>query len=102
MNAVWRSLILALAVSLALAAIALFVILRWLLPPATQQAPSSRYVIGDWQGQVAVFEGDQAFPRQVFDVYVSTLPAQEQQQVKKGIPVEDEAHLSVLLEDYTG
>jgi len=49
-----------------------------------------------------VFEGDQPFPRQVFDTYVSTLPPELQQQVRQGVAAETDAQLSVLLEDYTG
>ncbi len=103
MHTVWRSVILALAVAIAVAAVALFVIFRWLLPPTENRAaPLPRYTIGDWQGQVAVFEGDDHYPKQVLDVHTGTLPIAEQQQIQAGIPVEDEEQLWALIEDYSG
>jgi len=48
-----------------------------------------------------VFEGQAAYPMQVFDVYVSTLPEEERTKVQTGIPVADETQLYRLLEDYT-
>ena len=104
MSSTWRSVVLALAIALALAAIILFVLFRWVLPGEGPfngtQEPA--YVIGDWQGQVAVFEGRQAYPMQVFDVYVGTLPATQRQQVLDGVPVHDGEQLWQVLEDYTG
>ena len=102
MHTVWRTLVGALAVSLLLAAVVLFVVFRYVLPAGSGWQATPAYTIGEWQGQVAVFEGDQDFPRQVFDVYVSTLPEELQQQVRQGVPAADDAQLSVLLEDYTG
>ena len=40
-------------------------------------------------------------PDEVFDVYVSTLPPEEQQRISAGIEVADEVELARLLEDYT-
>ena len=104
MNSTWRYVILALAVALLLAAVTLFVIFQWILPGKmpfmTTEEP--QYVIGNWQGQVAVFEGKQRYPMQVFDVYLNTLPAEERQQVLDGIPVTDGKRLWQVLENYTG
>ena len=101
MSSVWRSLLWAVSVSLVLAAAILFVLFRYLLPADTVSKPS-RYTIGAWEGQVAVFEGDSSYPRQVFDVHVDTLPPRQRQEVLDGVPAEDDTSLSVLLEDYTG
>ena len=103
MRSVWRSVILALCISMAIAAVALFVIFRFLVPygEAKEKQYEPQFVIGSWEGQVAVFQGQQEYPMQVFDVYVSALPEEARRQVLDGIPVEDEAQLSVLLEDYT-
>ncbi len=102
MQTTWRSVALAIAVSLLLASVALFIIFRFFIPggaPAPTDQP--RYVIGNWEGQVAVFEGQAAYPMQVFDVYVSTLPEEERAKIQTGIPVADETQLYQLLEDYT-
>lgn len=101
MSAVWKTLLWALAVSLMLASVILFVLFRYVMPSDAVQRPS-RYTIGAWEGQVAVFEGDSPYPRQVFDVYVDTLPPQQRQEVLEGVPAEDDSSLSILLEDYTG
>lgn len=102
MHTVWRNLSWALAVSLLLAAVILWLVFRYVLPSGGGTPRTPAYTIGEWQGQVAVFEGDQHFPRQVFDVYVEALPPELQQQVRQGVPAETDAQLSVLLEDYTG
>lgn len=102
MQTVWRTLAWALAVSLLLAAVILWVVFRFVLPMDGDGERTPAYTIGEWEGQVAVFEGAQTFPRQVFDVYVETLPQEQQQQVRQGVPAENDAQLSVLLEDYTG
>lgn len=102
MHTVWRTLLWALAVSLLLAAVVLWLVFRFVLPADGGGTRTPAYTIGEWEGQVAVFEGDQSFPRQVFDVYVETLPAELQQQVRQGVPADSDAQLSVLLEDYTG
>ena len=102
MNSTWRSVILALAVALAAAAVILLVIFLWVLPAPFEEAQEPEYVIGDWQGQVAVFEGRQAYPMQVLDVYTGTLPAPQQRQVLAGVPVTDGETLWQVLEDYTG
>ncbi len=102
MHSVGRTLLWALAVSLLLAAVILFVLFRFFLPVGGAAKSTPRYTIGAWEGQVAVFEGDQEFPRQVFDVYVAALPEEQRRQVLEGVPAETDAQLSVLLEDYTG
>ena len=102
MNTAWKSVALAIAVSLLVAAAALFLIFRFLLPA---QEPSkeeeAQFVIGVWEEQVAVFEQGREYPVQVFDTRISTLPPEQQQQVRAGIPARDADRLSVLLEDYT-
>jgi len=102
MHTMWRTLLWALAISLLLAAVVLWLVFRFVLPADGRTGTAPAYTIGEWEGQVAVFEGEQTFPRQVFDVYVEALPPELQQQVRQGVPAENDAQLSVLLEDYTG
>lgn len=102
MRPVWRKVLWALAVSLLLAAAILWAVFTFVLPPSEGGRSNARYTIGVWEGQVAVFEGRHTFPRQVFDVHVDTLPEQQRREVLEGVPADDDAELSVLLEDYTG
>ena len=85
-----------------LAALILLVFFRYCLPSSGERLSAPPYTIGAWQGQVAVFEGDQSYPRQVFDVFVGALPEELRDQVLEGVPVQTEDELSVLLEDFTG
>ena len=100
MRTKWQNVLWAVSVALGLAALALLLLFLFVLPHEQAAAPS-RYVVGEWEGQVAVFEGEQDFPKQVFDSFVGALPPAQQEQVRAGIPVEDDAQLSLLLEDLT-
>lgn len=102
MGSMGKTLLWALVVSLLLSAVLLAVIFQFLLPANRETVPSARYTIGEWEGRLAVFEGANPQPRQIFEVYVDALPEELRQQVKAGVPARDDAQLSVLLEDYTG
>ena len=101
MQRAWRLTLWALTVSLTAAAIILFLLFRDVLPRDEGSGRPPAYTIKAWEGQVAVFEGDQPFPMQVFDSFVETLPEELRRQVLEGVPVEDATQLSLLLEDYT-
>ena len=87
-----------------LAAVVLFVLFRFVVtPPATADTtPDPLYTIGVWRGYVAVFEGEQSYPKQIYDMPVSGLPQELQQRVREGVPAYSDTELSLLLEDYTG
>lgn len=71
------------------------------LPRKTESGTPALYTLGVWEGQLAVFEGEAAFPQKLYDVPVSSLPPAEQEKLKKGISVDSAEALQVLLEDYT-
>lgn len=58
-------------------------------------------VLGEWNGKLALFVGGNPVPDEVFDVYLVSLPEEEQERLTAGIPVADETALARLLEDYT-
>ena len=93
-----------LSASFLLSAVVLFVLFRFVItPPAkADAAPKPAYTIGEWKGQVAVFEGEQNYPKQVYDTAVGGLPPELQQRLREGVLAYSDAELSVLLEDYTG
>ncbi len=67
----------------------------------TESGTPAAYTLGVWEGQLAVFEGDAAFPQKLYEVPVSSLPPAEQEKLKAGISVESIDALQLLLEDYT-
>lgn len=71
------------------------------VPRETEEGKAAAYTLGVWEGKLAVFESDAAFPQKLYDVPVSALPSAEQEKLKKGITVATLDQLQVLLEDYT-
>ena len=65
------------------------------------QRQQAAYTIGGWQGKLAVYVGGSNTPRDVYDIYISSFPPQEQEKLTAGIPVQNEEELNSLLEDYT-
>lgn len=71
------------------------------VPRTTDSGETAAYTLGVWEGQLAVFEGEAAFPMKLYEVSVASLPAPEQEKLRQGISVENARELQVLLEDYT-
>ncbi len=63
--------------------------------PATQQ------LLREWNGQIALFEGDFNKPAEVYEVTVAALPQEEQARLREGIVIESEEMLASLLDNYT-
>lgn len=70
-------------------------------PPTEKGRQTAAYTLGEWEGQLAVFEGEDTFPQKLYDVAVAALPRSEQERLKNGIAVANEEELQRLLEDYT-
>lgn len=68
---------------------------------AGSTAAAAAYTVREYQGKIAVFAQGGGTPQQVLDVYVASLPAAEQQRLRKGIAVKTHAELLALLENYT-
>ena len=67
--------------------------------PAGEQAV---FVVGEWDGRLAVFENGQDTPTQWYEeVWVSSFPEEEQRRLAAGIRVTTAAGLAAVLEDYT-
>ena len=67
----------------------------------TTQPPDAPYILGQWEGKLALFTPPDAYPRQIYDVYLSAFPPEEQRRLEAGIPAENEVELAALLEDFT-
>lgn len=64
-------------------------------------APAVGYVVGQWEGLLAVYAAGEQQPITVYDIYIGTFPQEEQVRLTAGIPAADEVTLARLLEDYT-
>lgn len=71
------------------------------IPRHTEAGDPAAYTLGVWEGMLAVFEGDAAFPMKLYEVAVASLPADEQARLREGISVNSADELQRLLEDYT-
>jgi len=59
------------------------------------------YLIGEYQGNVAVFRFGETKPVQILETPLSVLPEEDRRLLQKGIPVETEEELISILEDYS-
>ena len=57
-------------------------------------------LLGSFRGFVALFEEGKSEPRQVFPYSVASLPPEDQDALRKGIPVPSEKALQHMLEDF--
>jgi len=71
------------------------------LPTQPTQPPDAPYILGQWEGKLALFTPPDAYPRQVYDIYLSAFPIEEQRRLEAGIPAQNEVELAALLEDFT-
>ena len=68
----------------------------------TTRAAPPYATVGQWEGKLAVFTPQSNTPTAVYDVFIASLPPDEQTALRAGIAVQTEAELQGLLEDYTG
>ena len=63
-------------------------------------APSGSYVLADYGGSVAIFDGGNTeAPVQVTDIELDTLRAADRKLIETGVPVSTKEELMALLED---
>lgn len=68
---------------------------------STQERSQAPYMLGAYQGKVASYRMGNDEPAEVFDVYLDSLPAINQQELLRGIPAQSVEELQRLIEDYT-
>lgn len=101
-NLTVRTVVLAVALCAALACgVCAFLYLRFGREAPSPTEQPAAYTLGAFDGKLAVFEGDSRFPMKLYEVAIASLPSDEQQRLKDGIPVADAGALERLLEDYT-
>ena len=60
-----------------------------------------RKILKAWEGSVALFESGEKTPVTVYEIYVNSLPEEEQQRLIQGITLDSEEQLLSILENYT-
>ena len=74
---------------------------RTVSEPETATSQEAGWVVGVWEGKLAVFPAGAAEPTRVYEVYVASLPREERERLAAGVIASDETTLASLLEDYT-
>lgn len=70
-------------------------------PITTVETVKQGFKLSEYEGKIAVFELGSKEPVEVFDVYLTSLPQNEQNKIKSGLYAENESELQTLIEDYT-
>lgn len=85
-----------------LCGIGVFLVRRAAEEPTAPTSEEVVFVVGEWNGHLAVFENGKEPPAQWYEeVWVSSFPPEEQRRLAAGIPVSSAAELAAVLEDYT-
>lgn len=58
------------------------------------------YLLKEYEEKIGIFRSGEDSPFQILNVYVANLPYLDQQELKQGVPVENEEKLRILIEDY--
>lgn len=59
------------------------------------------FTVKEYEGKIAVYKNDEESPYVVYDAYVSLLPEQDAERLKKGIVTDNKEYLQRVIEDYT-
>ena len=70
-------------------------------PVSTSASTTAQRVLRSWEGKLALFTGDGTTPDEVYDVYIQSLPPEEQDRLNQGIVIHTDEELASWLEDYT-
>lgn len=75
------------------------------VPTASEVSDNSSavlYIMRAWEGKIGIFRAGSDSAERVLDVYVETLPKEDQDKLAAGIPVYTEKQLEALIGNYTG
>ena len=74
--------------------------LSFLITSYAYNKDSTKYIISDYNGKLAVFKEDLALPENIYNIYISSFSEEEQSNLKEGIKINNENELQELLEAY--
>jgi len=61
----------------------------------------SKYTIGEFNGRIAVYYGDNILPDEIYDTFLESLPVEDIEKLNIGITVYSKEDAQKLVEDYT-
>ena len=61
---------------------------------------NNNLVLSVYDRKVALFENSDQDPKQVYDIYIDSLPEKDRENLIQGIKIESESQLAQLLEDF--
>lgn len=64
------------------------------------QANEYMYYLKEHEQKIGVYKVNETSPFKTIDVYVSTLPSVDQQELKNGIMIQNDSKLKTIIEDY--
>jgi len=67
----------------------------------TTTYPVAGYLLGEYEGKLATYSTNSDIPIEVFDVFVSSLPLEDKEEIEEGIYANSEEELQSLVEDFT-
>ncbi len=71
-------------------------------PEKEESIPETEYwIIKEYEGHPAVFNGKDENPAEILDISISSLPSTDRMLLREGIRVYSENELSRLIEDYS-
>ena len=59
-----------------------------------------KYIVKEYKGRIGLFYNEETEPREIYDADVSTLPEKDQEELRKGIVIEDKNSVHKIIEDY--
>ena len=68
--------------------------------PLSTDEISSKYMVKEYKGKIAVFEDGQNKPFRITDIAIKDLPKADKEFLEKGISVSGKEELNQILEDY--
>ena len=60
-----------------------------------------KYYLGDYRGNLAVYNSGEDMPIEVFNIHTSSLPGPDYQKILQRIGARNEEELQLLIEEYT-
>ena len=70
-------------------------------PPPETTSTSPLYTLSQYDGKLALFKRGYSMPVEIYEVYLSSLPQDEQNKIKSGISAQTDEEILKIIEDYT-